>query len=124
MEILGWEVLNEWVLLVERQAKNEIASVNKREFVLGKGGYSYAWYYLHGWLNTYIALLDSIITVISKSCLLLFYYMSVRTKSAQNIRPLVVDLSKLSLLVIRSTLKAFVLGKLEYYRMQCNGIPL
>lgn len=36
MEILGWEVLSEWVVLDEGQARNEIARVNKREFVLGK----------------------------------------------------------------------------------------
>src|SRR5208282_5878407 len=36
MEILGWEVLNEWAVLDEEQVRNEIASVNKTEFNLGK----------------------------------------------------------------------------------------
>ena len=113
METLGWEVLSEWVVLDERQVRNEIALVNK-EFVFGKG--IFLCMVLFAWMAKYILSMDSIIKIISKSRMSALYLCQ-NINRLENVRPIVSYLAQLSLPFISPRPKTILLGTVEYDRM-------
>jgi hypothetical protein len=114
MEALGWEVLSESVALDERQVRKEIAHVNKREFVLGKG--IFLCMVLFAWMAKYIVLMDSIIKIISKTRISASYLCQ-NINRFENIRPIVSYLAQLRLPFISPRPKTILLGTVEYDRM-------